>query len=69
MLAQNERRTCIDRRHASVDFYPATGLNRRWKREQRSYVIDESKIYRSRTIEPDDYWKTLANIPSEDSSE
>jgi hypothetical protein len=69
MLAPDERRTCIDRRHASVDFYSATGLNRRWKREQRSYVIDERKIYSSKTIEPDDYWKTLAGIPSEDSGE
>ena len=69
MLAPDERRTCIDRRHASADFYSATGLNRRWKREQRSYVIDERKIYSSKTIEPDDYWKTLASIPSEDSGE
>jgi hypothetical protein len=69
MLASNERRTGSDRRRSNVDSYSAIGLNRRWKTEQRSYVIDESFIYDSKTIESDDYFETLTNIPSEDSNE
>jgi hypothetical protein len=42
------------------------GVDRRWKTDQRSYVVDEGEVYDAESRESDDYWQRLFSIPSED---
>jgi hypothetical protein len=66
MRIQHENRTGVDRRHHDVISLSPQGIDRRWTKDQRSYVIDEDEIDNSAAARPENYWETLFNIPSED---
>ena len=66
MRTQHENRAGIDRRQLSYISTSPIGLNRRRTSDQRTHIIDESKVYDSETKVSDDYWETLFEIPSED---
>lgn len=68
MRTQHENRAGIDRRQISYISTSPIGLNRRRTSDQRTHIIDESKVYDSdsKTEVSEDYWETLFEIPSED---
>jgi len=66
MRTQPENRTGIVRRQNNLASIAHMGVNKRRGGDPRSNVIDESKIYDTKTKVSEDYWETLSNIPSED---
>lgn len=66
MRIQHEYRTGLDRRsHDLIELSPF-GIDRRWTKDQRSYVIDEDDVDDHPATRQETYWETLFNIPSED---
>ncbi len=68
MRTQYENRAGIDRRQIGYISTSPIGLNRRRTSDQRTRVIDESKVYDSdsKSRVSEDYWEKLFEIPSED---
>ncbi len=66
MRTQHENRTGRNRRQFDLTSMSPIGVDRRWKKDQRSNVVDEDEMYDSETTEPEDYWERLFSIPSED---
>lgn len=66
MRIQHESRTGRSRRELDLTSISPVGVDRRWKKDQRSNTVDEGEMYDSRAAKPDDYWERLFSIPSED---
>lgn len=66
MRTQHESRSGSNRRQFDLTSISPIGVDRRWKKDQRSNRVDEGEMYASKAAEPDDYWERLFNIPSED---
>jgi hypothetical protein len=66
MHTRHENRSGQNRRHSDLGSVLPLGVDRRWKKDQRSYVVDEGEVYDAESRESDDYWQRLFSIPSED---
>jgi hypothetical protein len=66
MHTRHENRSGQNRRHSDLSSVLPLGVDRRWKTDQRSYVVDEGEVYDAESRESDDYWQRLFSIPSED---
>lgn len=66
MRIQHEYRSGLDRRHHALIALSPLGVDRRWIKDQRSYVVDEDDIDNNTAPRQETYWETLFSIPSED---
>ena len=66
MRAQHENRHGGDRRQFDLTATSPIAVDRRWKKDQRSYVVNERALYEAETTIPQDYWETYFRIPTRD---